>query len=87
MRKLPNKNDMKKMEGSPEEEASESPAKEASEQKAKKMSPVLQVMKAVTDHALKPKKKNVKKNVKTKGERQEPGDRANKGTESAQGND
>lgn len=52
---------------------------------SKEMSPARQIMKAVTKYALDSKKKSVKKSTKTKGENQEPGDRASSETQSAQG--
>lgn len=77
VRKLPSKSDMEEME-----------AKKDNESKAeekKEMSPVLQVMKAVTDRALNPKHKKVPKDVKTKSEKQEPGSRAKKSSQLAKG--
>lgn len=57
----------------------------ASEIKAMEESPIKKVMRAVTAHAINPKRKKVSKTTASKGERQEPGERADKLTESAKG--
>lgn len=59
--------------------------KSANSSSSKDMSPVRQVMKAVTKYALNPKQKKVKKDVKSKGELQEPGEGADSESQSAQG--
>lgn len=59
--------------------------KSANSSSSKEMSPIRQVMKAITNLALNPKQKKVKKDVKTKGENQEPGDRSSSESQSAQG--
>jgi hypothetical protein len=59
--------------------------KSSNSSSSKDMSPIRQIMKAVTDHALNPKKKKVAKNVKTKGEAHPPGARASSATQSAKG--